>query len=81
MSKLYIKGTSKSLSDMVVMLNDQPLTRLKSLKLELDENNNRVAHLTFYPSSVEANVEVTEVKEAASKQKKTAKAKKKGVSK
>lgn len=81
MSKLYIKATSKNLSDTVVLLNDQPLTRLKSLKLELDENNNRVAHLVFYPSVVEGNVEVTEIIEEEPKPKKATKAKKKGVSK
>lgn len=75
MSRLYIKGTSKKLEDMVVMLNNQPLTRLKTLKLELDENNNRVAHISFYPASIEANVE-TEVVEEQPKKRTKSKAKK-----
>lgn len=80
MSRLYIKGTSKNPVDMVVMLNNQPLTRLKSLKLELDEDNNRLVHVSFYPSSIEVNAEVKEVKEIEEKPKKVTR-KKRGVSK
>jgi hypothetical protein len=58
LSKLYIKGTNKNTKDMVVLLNNQPLTRLKSLQLELDEHNNSIVHLSFYPSVIEVNTEV-----------------------
>jgi hypothetical protein len=71
MSRLYIKGTTAKLEDMVVMLNNQPLTRLKTLKLELDENNNRVAHISFYPSSVEANVDAEVIEELPKKRTKS----------
>ena len=60
MSKLYIKGPNKDTKDMVVRLNNQPLTRLKSLRLELDEENKNIVHLSFYPSAIEVNTEVEE---------------------
>jgi len=80
MTKLYIKAANKNLKDAVVLLNNQPITRLKSLKLELDEDNNRIAHLTFYPSAIDANVTGVELKEEPKTQKTTTR-KKKGVSK
>jgi len=46
---------------MVVMLNNQPLTRLKSLRLDLDENNDNVVYLAFYPSALEINTEAEEI--------------------
>lgn len=78
MSKLYIKSTNGKLQNAQVMLNNQPLDRLKKLELKMDETGNTVAVVEFVPKAVEVKTEA-EVQEntAAEEPKKERKSSKK----
>jgi hypothetical protein len=70
-SKLYIKSVNGKLENAVVMLNNQPLDRLKKLELKMDDQGNTVAVVEFVPKAVEvkssAKVQEKEKKSSSKK--------------
>lgn len=75
MSKLYIKSVNGKLENAVVMLNNQPLDRVKKLELKMDDQGNTVAVVEFVPKAVEVKTEA-EVWEGKEPPKKTKSSKK-----